>query len=108
MSVYLLGDIHITDESWLKDYGESVHHIVHRHDGKFLTRSTNIECLQGTAVAGTMIAIIEFPNAESAKSFLADPEYAKHSEARSRGSESRVLLIDQSDFVSSIPYLSNE
>ena len=105
MSVFLLGDIKITDESWLPEYASSVHHIVHKHGGKFLTRSSNIKVLQGEPEETRMIAIIEFPDADSVEAFLSDPDYKTHGAARTEGSESRVLLIDQSDFVGTIPYL---
>lgn len=105
MAVYLIGDIKVTNSDWLPDYAANVHDIVHRHGGRFLTRSNNVKVIQGKQETGTMIAIIEFPEEEAVHAFLNDPDYAEHSTARSAGSESRVLIVDKSDFVDSIPYL---
>jgi len=42
MSVYLVADVKVTDDSWIPDYAANVHDIVHRHGGKYLSRSANI------------------------------------------------------------------
>ncbi|MDP6096246.1 MAG: DUF1330 domain-containing protein, partial [Gammaproteobacteria bacterium] len=47
MSVFLIGDIKITDDSWVPDYASNVHNIVAKHGGKYLSRSGNISTLEG-------------------------------------------------------------
>jgi len=48
MTVYVIADINVTDDSWIPDYASSVHHIVHKHGGSPLDT--------------TLIAILEFQN----------------------------------------------
>ena len=47
MTVCVIADVKVTDESWLPDYAANVHEIVHKHDGKYLSRSANITTVEG-------------------------------------------------------------
>ena len=47
MTVYLIADVTVTDDSWIPDYAASVHDIVHKHGGKYLSRSGSITTLEG-------------------------------------------------------------
>ena len=105
MSVYLIADVKVTDESWIPDYAANVHDIVHKHGGKYLSRSANITNIEGEPLDTTLIALLEFPSLESAQSFVNDPEYAKYGQARRDGSVSRFNLIDDTDVAGAIPYL---
>ena len=48
MAVYMIADIKITDDKWVPAYAASVHELVHKHGGKYLSRSGNVETLEGT------------------------------------------------------------
>ena len=65
MSVYLIADVKVTDESWIPDYAANVHDIVHKHGGKYLSRSANITNIEGEPLDTTLIALIEFPVTEN-------------------------------------------
>jgi uncharacterized protein (DUF1330 family) len=106
MSVYVIANVKVIDDSWVPDYATNVHEIVHRHGGEYLTRSGNIETLEGEAPDLTLIAIIRFPTAEAASAFANDPDYAPYGAARKAGSVSQLLLLDDSDLAGAIPYLS--
>lgn len=105
MTVYVIADVEVTDEAWIPDYAEKVHDIVHKHGGKYLSRSANVEVLEGEPLATTLIAILEFPNAEAAKAFATDPDYAPFGRSRQAGSNSRFQMIDDTDVAGTIPYL---
>ena len=105
MSVFLIGDIKVTDDSWVPDYASNVHNIVEKHGGKYLSRSGNISTLEGEEQDSTLIAIIEFPTREALDSFVSDPEYAPFGQARQAGSVSNFQVIDDTDIVGTIPYL---
>jgi uncharacterized protein (DUF1330 family) len=104
MSVFLIADIKVTDGAWVPAYVSKVHDIVHRHGGRYLARSGNIEKLEGPTDAD-VIALIEFPSRRAAEAFADDPHYAPFAAARQRGSESRLRLIDDSDVAGTISYL---
>lgn len=105
MTVYVIADIEVTDDSWIPEYAQKVHDIVHKHEGKYLARSGNIEVLEGEPLANTLIAILAFPSAEAAKAFATDPDYAPFGTARQQGSNSRFQMIDDTDVAGTIPYL---
>ena len=106
MPVYLIADVKVTDDSWIPDYAAAVHDIVHKHGGKYLSRSANITNMEGEPLDTTLIALIEFPSQETAQAFADDPEYASFGQARRDGSVSRFNLIDDTDVAGSIPYLT--
>ena len=105
MSVYLIADIKITDDSWVPDYAANVHNLVKKHGGKYLSRSGNIETLEGADKDSTLIAILEFPTREALVGFTADPDYAPFGQSRQGGSVSNFHMIDDTDIAGAIPYL---
>lgn len=105
MSVYVIADIKITDPSWVPGYAETVHEIVHRHGGRYLSRSGKVTTIEGRPSDASLVALIAFPTAEAVAAFASDPHYAPYAEARRRGSESRLQLIDDSDVAGTIDYL---
>ena len=80
-----------------------MHDIVHKHGGKYLSRSGNVRTLEGKPLDTTLIALLHFPSQQAAKAFVNDPEYASHAAARQGGSESRFVLIDDTDLAGTIP-----
>jgi uncharacterized protein (DUF1330 family) len=105
MPLYVIADIKVTDDSWVPDYAATVHDIVHRHGGRYLARSGNVQTLEGKPLATDLIALIEFPSPEAVRAFATDPLYAPFAAARRRGSESRLQLVDGSDLAGTISYL---
>ncbi len=105
MPVYLIADVKVTDDAWIPDYAENVHDIVHKHGGKYLSRSGNITTIEGEGLDTTLIAFLEFPSMDAAQAFANDPEYAKYRQARQNGSISKFHIIDDTDIAGTIPYL---
>lgn len=105
MPVYLIADVKVTDDAWIPNYAEKVHDIVAKHGGKYLSRSGNIETIEGEGLDTTLIALIQFPSRDALDAFVNDPEYAPHGEARQKGSVSRFHVIDDTDLAGAIPYL---
>ncbi|MGZ9088561.1 MAG: DUF1330 domain-containing protein [Rhodoplanes sp.] len=105
MTVYLIADVKVTDDKWVPAYAASVHDLVHKHGGKYLSRSGNVTILEGKPLDTTLIALLEFPSADAVRAFITDPDYAPYAAARQAGSESRFQLIDDTDLAGTIPYL---
>jgi uncharacterized protein (DUF1330 family) len=106
MTVYVIADIKVTDDSWIAEYAEKVHDIVHRHGGKYLSRSGNIVTIEGEPSGETLVALIEFPSMDAVKAFGSDPDYAPYGAARKAGSVSHFRVIDDTDAAGTIPYLA--
>lgn len=105
MTVYLIAEVDVTDESWIPDYAANVHDIVGKHGGRYLARSGKIESLEGESEPATLIAIIAFPERSNLDAFASDPAYAPYGKARQAGSNSRFRVIDDTDIAGTIPYL---
>jgi uncharacterized protein (DUF1330 family) len=105
MSVYLIAEIKVTNDSWVPEYAANVHLLVERHGGKYLSRSGNIETMEGKDKDSTLIALLEFPTREALDGFVADPDYAPYGKARQAGSVSNFHVIDDTDIAGAIPYL---
>lgn len=105
MPVYLIADVTVTNDAWVPDYAARVHDIAAKHGGRYLSRSGNIETIEGKPLDNTLIALIEFPSREAVTAFANDPEYAPFAEARKAGSVSNFHVIDDTDLAGGIPYL---
>lgn len=105
MAAFIIASVLVTDDKWVPEYATRVHEIAAKHGGKYLSRSGNIEVLEGNPGELTLIALIQFPSKEAAKAFATDPEYAPFGKARQAGSNSTLVLIDDTDLAGAIPYL---
>ena len=105
MAVYLIADVKVNDDSWIPDYAGKVHDIVHKHGGKYLSRSANITNVEGETLDTTLIALLQFPSMAACQAFIHDPDYAPYGKARQEGTVSRFNIIDDTDVAGTIPYL---
>lgn len=105
MTVYVIAEIRITDDRWVPAYATSVHDIVHRHGGRYLSRSGRLKTLEGEPLDSSLVAIMSFPTPKAAEAFVHDPQYAPYLAARRGGSESRFRMIDDTDIAGTISYL---
>lgn len=105
MTVYLIAQVKVTDDSWIPDYAAKVHDLAAKHGGKYLSRSAHITVLEGDAPGCDVVALIAFPSLEAAQGFAGDPDYAPFAKARQAGSESRLFVVDDTDATGGIPYL---
>ena len=107
MAAYVIANVKVTDDSWLPKYAEKVHDIIHRHGGMYLSRSANVETLEGEPLDTALVAIVQFPSVEAAKDFAADPEYVPLAKSRQAGSVTQAFVIDDTDAAGTVPYLLN-
>ena len=105
MSAYMIANVKVNDDSWIPEYAQKVHDIVHKHGGKYLSRSGNMTLLEGELPDYTVIALIEFPSVEACQAFVNDPDYEPFAKARQAGTKSDFYVIDDTDLAQSIPYL---
>lgn len=105
MPHYMIAQVKVNDDSWMLEYAANVHSLVHRHGGKYLSRSGNVTTLEGQESNVDVVALIEFPSEKALKNFMADPEYAPYAQSRIAGTDSQLIGIDASDAAGTIPYL---
>lgn len=105
MTVYLIANVKVTDDTWLPDYAANVHHIVHKHGGEYLSRSANITPVEGEPPDVSVIGVIKFPSMKAATGFIDDPDYVPYGTARRAGSAAQFYIIDDTDAAGTLPYL---
>ncbi len=105
MAHYLIAQVKVNDDSWIPEYAANVHDMVHRHGGKYLSRSGNVTTLEGEESTADLIALVEFPTEDALSAFMADPDYAPYAKARQEGTDSQLVGIDATDAAGTIPYL---
>ncbi|WP_245486800.1 DUF1330 domain-containing protein [Mesorhizobium sp. M7A.F.Ca.MR.176.00.0.0] len=69
MTAYVIADIKINDAQWVPAYAASVHDLVHKHGGRYLSRSGNVKTLEGKPLDTTLIALMAFPSEAAARAF---------------------------------------
>lgn len=97
MSYYSVLAVTPTSEDWIADYIGAANRLIARHGGKYLARTSSHERLEGAGETVALRIIIEWPSKEAALSFVNDPEYRPHLEARTAGSDSHHVLIEGRD-----------
>lgn len=107
MKHYLIAQLKNVDDAWIPDYAANVLDLVHRHGGRYLARSANIQVLEGNPPPVDLVAILEFPNKDALHAFVADPDYTPYAESRRAGTESHFTAVDATDAAGAIPYLAS-
>ncbi|MGI5310817.1 DUF1330 domain-containing protein [Rheinheimera sp. WS51] len=92
MSYLFIVETNITDPSWVNEYLLKVTPLVSRFGGKYLTRSSAIELLEGTEKPQFSL-VAQFPSKEDALGFYNSEEYKPFKQARQSGSASKFLLV---------------
>ena len=97
MKYYAVVELKMLDESWLASYIPEVTALVHKHGGRYLSRTNQVERIEGGREAPDVIVILEFPSREAIDGFYADPEYQPHLQNRLNGSKSELTLAAGED-----------
>ncbi|WP_047046531.1 DUF1330 domain-containing protein [Vibrio mexicanus] len=92
MKHLLIVETNITNQSWVQEYLEKVTPILAKFSGKYLTRTSSIELLEGEEKPQYSL-VAEFPSKDDALDFHSSEEYAPLKAARQSGSDSKFLLV---------------
>ena len=94
---YFVAEIDINDQSWVPDYIKNVTPMVERHGGRYLTRTSTINKMEGDRTAPGLFVIIEWPSKEAAHAFYNSEEYKTYLENRLSGAKNETVLISGED-----------
>jgi len=97
MTYYAVVRVTISDDSWVESYLPAVTALVHKHGGKYLSRTMTMERVEGDVDLPSVFVIIEWPSKEAAQAFYADPEYQPHLQARLAGATNDFVLVAGED-----------
>ena len=93
MSAYVIMDIEVTDPESYKEYVRLAPAAVTLYGGRYIARGGVNETLEGDWHAKRLV-ILEFPNGESAKTWLNSPEYAPARKLRHQYAKSNMVLVE--------------
>lgn len=94
---YAVAELDVTDPGWVRSYVAEVTPMVERHGGRYLTRSTGIELVEGERTPPQVLLIIEWPSKDAADRFYESDEYRPHREARRAGARNQFTLVSGED-----------
>jgi uncharacterized protein (DUF1330 family) len=93
MPAYMIMDIEVTDPEGYKEYVRLAPAAVALYGGRYIARGGANETLEGDWRAKRLV-ILEFPNGESAKTWLNSPEYAPARKLRHQYAKSNMVLVE--------------
>lgn len=82
----------ITNPTWVQEYMAEVTPLVLSHGGRYITRSSAVELLEGDGKPQHSL-VAQFPSKEAALNFYHSKEYAPFKAKRQGGSSSQFLLV---------------
>ncbi len=93
MTVYMVGQIDITDLETFKRDSEQVASTVKQYGGQYLVRGGSIEPLEG-GLSRTRWVVIEFDSKESVKNWYNSEEYAPLIKLRQSAPEGDLVRVE--------------
>ena len=92
MAAYCIFEVTFTDRAWRREYVPPALETIKQHGGRPLAGATP-EKIEGDREAPTMVIMIEFPSAEAAKAWYADPAYQPLAKFRLSHAAGEGLLV---------------
>ena len=80
------------DAKALQEYRAANGPLVERHGGRFVVRGGRIDALEGSAP--DRVVVIEFADAEAARAWYEDPDYAAIRGLRRGASQTDILIVE--------------
>ena len=93
MTVYLVLDLAVTDLRDFLPYVDAIPAFIAKHGGRYASKGADPVVLEGDW-APQRLVILEFPSADRARSFLADPEAQDLFARRRRSTVSRLVMVE--------------
>ena len=97
MKYFVYGDIYLHNGDWVEEYISGINAFIEKHDGKVLSRSINMEKVEGDRDLPTNVILVEFPNKQAALNFFEDPKYQPLRQTRLDGAVSEFTLFPAVD-----------
>lgn len=97
MKFYAVAELEITDRAWVPEYVANVTSMVEAYGGRYLARTSNVECLEGDRPKPQIALIVEWPSREAAIAFYESEEYRPFRTARLNGAKNQFFLIAGED-----------
>ncbi|MBL7848174.1 MAG: DUF1330 domain-containing protein [Cyclobacteriaceae bacterium] len=93
MPAYIIVDVKVTDPQRYEDYKKLTPGSLAPFNGKFIVRGGATQTLEGDWTPGRVV-VLEFPNAEQARSWWSSDSYAPAKAIRQAASVTRMILVE--------------
>jgi uncharacterized protein (DUF1330 family) len=93
MAAYIISDLRVLDPAAIEIYRTRAAASIARHGGRYLARGGKIEVLEGDWDP-SLIVVVEFPDAVSARAWYNSPDYAGALAVRDRALSRNLLLVE--------------
>ena len=97
MKYYSIGELDVTDPSWVSSYLKEVTPLVERYGGRYLARTSRGEKMEGERKVPQIVVLVEWPSREAAQAFYDSDEYRPHRQRRVAGALNEFLLVPGED-----------
>jgi uncharacterized protein (DUF1330 family) len=92
MAVYLIVDVDAKDPMALERYRAEVPAFIRKHGGEYLVRGGAFEVLEGDWQPSRLV-LFRFPDMQSVKAFINDPEYQPLKSVRHRVAKTSMVVV---------------
>lgn len=93
MPAYVIVRVNVTNPEQYGEYTKLSPGAIAAYGGTFIVRGGPVEALEGPE-EDRRVVVIEFPDAESARTFYDSPEYREARAVREGAGEMQMLLIE--------------
>lgn len=94
MPAYLVATVTITDAEKFAGYAKAIAGLSERFGGEYIVRGTITEVLEGDIAPDQRVIVSKFPDAQSARAYIASPEYQAGAALRQGAGTVEMRLID--------------
>lgn len=95
MAAYLVATVRIADPIRFADYAKAIAGLSERFGGEYVTRGKVAEVLEGDSDPDERVVVSRFPDAASARAYIASPEYKAGAALRAGAATVEMrLLVD--------------
>jgi len=93
MAAYAIGSLITHNTDWQQEYGARMPALISKHGGKVLAKSA-AQALEGGPLLPGVVVMLEFPTAEQARAWYADPDHEPLKRLRQGGAHFDMALLD--------------
>lgn len=94
MAAFIVATVRIGDPAKFSEYGKAIAGLNERFGGEYLVRGPVTEVLDGGSDPAERVIVSRFPDAASARAYIASPEYQAGKALREGAAEVETWLID--------------
>lgn len=97
MKHYAVVEVDITDPGWVAAYVKNVTRMVEERGGRYLTRTSTVEKIEGKQKPPEIVVLLEWPSKEAAIGFYESEEYRPYRQSRLQGASNEFILVPAED-----------